>query len=122
MSSNAQKINFGVKSNLAGSNQAKDRDHNIPKRLPVSIVSVDKTNSIITVKFETQNTPFSLPQVTIPLTGPEYIRYPLQKGDKGFVTSTDANMGGISGLGPNGPANFSQPTNLASLIFTLAGN
>ena len=124
MASNAQKINFGIRDKLTGSGQSKDRDHNIPKQLPVSIKKIgdDGTNAILTLKFETQNMPFSLPEVTIPVTGPEYIRYPWQEGDKGFVTAADANMGGISALGPSGPANFSQPFNLSSLVFTPAGS
>jgi hypothetical protein len=124
MASNAQKVNFGVRDKLTGSTQSRDRDHNIPKQLPVSIKKVgdDGTNGILTLKFETQNTPYNLPEVTIPVTGPEYIRYPWQVGDKGFVTAADLNMGGISALGANGPANFSQAFNLSSLVFTPAGS
>ncbi len=132
MASTSQKLNYSVTDNQTARDQARGRVHNVPKRLPVSVVSIDKTNSIITLKFETDGLPYTLPNVTVPLTGPEYIRYPIKPqmmmqgqttpGDFGFVTSADTNIGNMSGLGPSAPANFTQPTNLASLIFTLMGN
>ena len=152
MASTSQKINYSVTDNQTAKDQGKGRVHNVPKRLPVSVVSIDPTNTIITLKFETDGLPFTLPNVTVPLTGPEYIRYPIKPpmmmqggqggggsgggsggsgssqqgqmmpGDFGFVTSADTNIGNMSGLGPSTPANFTQPTNLASLIFTLMGN
>lgn len=132
MASTSQKINFGVADNKVGLLQALGNIHNIPKRLPVSVVDIDKTNSIMTLKFETDGLPFTLPNITVPLSGPEYIRYPIKKqsqeqgqtkpGDFGFVTSADTNIGNMSGLGPKTPANFTLPTNLSPLIFTLMGN
>ena len=154
MASTSQKLNYSVTDNQTAKDQGKGRVHNVPKRLPVSVVSIDPTNTIITLKFETDGLPFTLPNVTVPLTGPEYIRYPIKPpmmmhggqgggtggsggsgggsgssqqgqmmpGDFGFVTSADTNIGNMSGLGPSTPANFTQPTNLASLIFTLMGN
>src|ERR1019366_1413731 len=128
MSSNAQKINAGVTDSQSANRQARDHVHNVPKELPTSIVKIDKTNSIMTLKFEMANTPWTLPNITVPLSGPEYIRYPMkeasgqQPGDLGFVTAGAANIGNISGLGPNTPANFSLPTNLSPLVFTPIGN
>ena len=71
--------------------------------------------SIVTVKFEV-NSVQSLPQVTVPMFGPEYIRYPTQVGDKGVVLPIDVYLGGISGLG-GGVATMAIPGNLSSLIF-----
>jgi hypothetical protein len=145
MASTAQKLNIGVTDNTTASRQGASHVHNVPKRLPVSVVSIDKTNSIITLKFETDGTPYTLPNVTVPLSGPEYIRYPIKPqmmqqgdqggggsggqgqgqmmpGDFGFVTSADSNIGNMSGLGPSTPANFTLPANLSPLIFTLMGN
>jgi hypothetical protein len=89
------------------------------KGLPCSVVSV--AGAIVTVKFEVQNIPFTLPQVTIPLFGPEYVRYPIQKGDKGTVIPFDAYLGGMSGLG-GGVADLTQRANLSSLVFLPIGN
>ncbi len=132
MASTSQKLNYSVTDNKVARDQAAGRVHDVSKRLPVSVVSIDKTNSIITLKFETDGLPYTLPNVTVPLSGPEYIRYPIkpqmmmqgmtQPGDFGFVTSADTNIGNMSALGPSTPANFTLPANLAPLIFTLMGN
>jgi hypothetical protein len=39
---------------------------------------------MVTVSFELHDTPYVFPNVTIPLFGPQYIRYPMQPGDKGL--------------------------------------
>ncbi|WP_440867841.1 hypothetical protein [Symbiopectobacterium purcellii] len=41
------------------------------------------------MSFELRDTPYVFPQVTIPLFGPQYIRYPKQPGDKGIVIPAD---------------------------------
>jgi hypothetical protein len=89
------------------------------KGLPCSVVKV--SGAIVTVKFEVQNIPFTLPQVTIPLFGPEYIRYPIQQGDKGVVVPFDAYLGGVSGLG-GGVADLTPRANLSALVFLPIGN
>ena len=88
------------------------------KGLPCSVVSV--SGAIVTVKFEI-NSAFTLPNVTMPLFGPEYIRYPIQKGDKGTVVPFDAYLGGMSGLG-GGVADLTQRANLSTLVFLPIGN
>lgn len=87
--------------------------------MPCSVVSVE--GAIITVKFEIQDAVLTLPNVTVPLFGPEYIRYPIQKGDKGVVFSCDAYIGGMSGQG-GGVAGLTQPSNLSALVFFPIGN
>lgn len=127
----AQKFNVQDRDSTAAKERAAGGDQSVPKRLPTSVVKIDKSNTIMTLKFETQQTPLGpwvLPDITMPLSGPEYIRYPIKAadgqnpGDKGFVTAADANLGNISGLGPNTPANFTYPGNLSPLVFTLMGN
>lgn len=86
--------------------------------LPASVTAV--SGSIVTVKFEL-NTPFTLPSVTVPLAGAEYIRMPTQVGDKGFVVPANARLGGVSGLG-GGTADLSTPGNLSALVFFPIGN
>ena len=89
------------------------------KSLPASVVSV--VNSIVTVKFEL-TTGFTLPQITIPLFGPEYIRYPIQAGCKGVVLAMDASIGGMSGLGNVSAPNLAAPANLQALVFLPIAN
>ena len=87
---------------------------------PASVVSV--AGAIVTVRFEFgQTVPANIPQVTIPLFGPEYIRYPIQPGDKGVTFPADAYLGGLSGLG-GGAADLTQQANLSALVFLPFGN
>lgn len=86
--------------------------------MPCSVVSV--AGSIVTVKFEITS-PFTLPNVAVPLFGPEYIRYPIQPGCAGVVFPADARLGGVSGLGI-GIADLSTPANLSALVFFPIGN
>ncbi len=93
------------------------------KSLPASVVSV-VSSGIVNVKFEianTVNSPYTLPNVTVPLMGPEYVRYPIQPGCKGYVTSADAYLGGMSGLG-GGVADLALRGNLSALVFVPFGN
>jgi len=131
MANNAQKLNYGVNDARTANKQSAGRIQDYPKDLPASVVSIDKTNTIMTLKFETQGTalgPWTLPNVTMPLLGSEYIRFPIkpasgqQPGDKGVLTSASANLGNISGLGASTPANFTYPGNLAPLVFMPTGN
>lgn len=90
------------------------------KSLPASVVSRD--GAIVTVKFELASTvPFTLPNVTVPLIGSEFIRLPINKGVMGFVISADVYLGGVSGLG-GGTADLSTPSNLGALVFVPIGN
>lgn len=98
--------------------KAADAIQQTGRSLPATVVKAK--GSIVTVKFEV-NSVFTLPNVTIPLFGPEYIRYPIQPGDKGFVVAADAYLGGMSGLG-GGTADLSQLANLAALVFFPIGN
>lgn len=113
MSHNSQKLPFTQSFDKAASRKVLEAIQILGKALPASVVSVD--GSIVTVKFEVKSD-FTLPQVTIPMFGPEYIRYPTQVGDLGVVFPADVYIAGISGLG-DGTADLSLPGNLAALIF-----
>ncbi|HEY4153502.1 MAG TPA: hypothetical protein VGM38_09295 [Pseudolysinimonas sp.] len=119
MPSNSQKVPLVLSLNQAMSRASESRVQQIGKCLPCSVVSVD--GAMITVKFEINADPLSLPQVKMPLFGPEYVRYPIQAGDKGFAISADAYLGQMSGLG-SGTADFSQQPNLSTLAFMPCGN
>ena len=88
------------------------------KSLPCSVVSVK--GAMITVKFEVTS-PYTLPQITVPLAGAEYIRYPIKAGDKGFVVSADASLSDMSGQGGN-TSSLILHGNLSALVFVPFGN
>lgn len=115
---NSQKTHL-VKS-LSGfaAKKAADAIAVLGKALPASVVSVD--GSIVTVRFEIQSG-FTLPDVTCPLAGAEYVRYPIQPGCPGVVFPADARLGGVTGLG-GGTATLVRPANLAALTFFPLGN
>jgi hypothetical protein len=90
--------------------------------LPASVVS--RTGGIVTVKFEiatTPNSPYTLPNIKVPLVGAEFARAPIGAGTKGFVITADAYLGGMSGLG-GGVADLSPRGNLSMLVWTPIGN
>jgi hypothetical protein len=118
MSDNSQKTPVSDTLNEFSRRKAADAIQQTGRSLPATVVKVK--GSIVTVKFEV-NSVFTLPNVTIPLFGPEYIRYPIQPGDKGFVVAADAYLGGMSGLG-GGTADLTQLANLTTLVFFPIGN
>lgn len=87
--------------------------------LPCSVVTV--AGAIVTVAFEVNSDVFTLPQVTCPVAESEYAILPIQVGDKGYVTSASARLGGVSGLG-SGLAPLVAPSNLGGLVFVPVGN
>lgn len=90
------------------------------KSLPASVIAVDPTSTVVTVKFEVK-TNLQIPMVQCPIGFPEYVRFPIKNGDKGFVVAVDAYMGGMSGLG-GGLATLAQQPNLATLVWFPCGN
>jgi hypothetical protein len=126
MSDNALKTPFHRSLDLHSVNTYLELDNLKGMSLPASVVSVEESNTIVRVKFEvntqvgTQQL-LQLPEVTCPVFGPQYLRYPIQVGDQGVCLSATAYLGGVSGLGP-GPATLAQPGNLGALVFFPVGN
>lgn len=87
--------------------------------LPCHVLS--RACGIVTVAFDVSSGGFTLPQVTCPIAESEYVLLPIQPGDKGFVTSASARLGGVSGLGA-GLAPLVTPSNLGGLVFVPVGN
>lgn len=87
-------------------------------QLPCSVVSVDPTEGLVTVKFRVQNTPFAIPDITIPVLGWEYIRYPIQVGDSGVTVSCDVDITAISGQGSTDP-DLSNAGNLTQVLMFM---
>ena len=119
--SNAQKTPFVESLNRFTELKIEQQQILLSRALPASVVSVQ--GAIVTIKFEIDNsqTGYTFPQIAIPLFGPEYIRYPVQVGDKGFTIPADVSLRAISGLG-TGNANLSRMFNLTPLVFLPIGN
>lgn len=114
-----QKLNFGLNMNRFTESKLSEAFQAAGKILPASIVK--QKGKMVTVAFELRDTPYVFPQVTIPLFGPQYIRYPMQPGDKGIVIPGDTYLGGVSGQG-GGVADLTPPANLSALVFLPISN
>lgn len=95
-------------------NRAKQAIKATGRALPCSVVSV--SGSFVTVKFEINSAPFTLPNITIPKVESQWIRSPTQVGEYGITIPADAAIGFISGQG-GGVATLAQPGNLAALLY-----
>jgi hypothetical protein len=114
-----KKLNFGRNMNSFTENKIADAMQMAGKILPAEIVS--QSGKMVTVSFLLRDIPYTLPHVTIPLFGPQYIRYPMQPGDRGIVIPADTYLGGVSGLG-GGTADLTPPANLGALVFLPISN
>ncbi|MDM3377212.1 hypothetical protein OGV37_20375 [Citrobacter sp. Cb010] len=114
-----QKLNFGDRMNRFAERKVEVALQKAGKVLPASVVK--QSGKMVTVAFELRDIPYVLPQVTIPLFGPQYIRYPMQAGDKGIVIPADTYLGGVSGQG-GGIADLTPPANLSALVFLPISN
>nr|WP_109212691.1 hypothetical protein [Klebsiella michiganensis] len=109
-----QRLNFAKSMNNFAEEKIAEAMQLVGKVLPATIVK--QSGKMVTVSFSLTNIPFTLPQVTIPLFGPQYVRYPMQPGDRGIVIPADTYIGGMSGLG-GGVADLTQPANLSALVY-----
>lgn len=121
MADNAQKTPLVESLNRFVDDKQASHEQLMGKRLPASVVSIDETGTIVTVKFEIQSDVITIPNVTCPLAGTEWTRLPIQAGTKGYVVPADLYMGGMSGLG-GGVASFDQLPNLSNAVFLPVGN
>lgn len=119
MSNIDQKIPFSLSINNFAARKVASALQLTGKALPCYVVSV--SGSIVTVAFDVIVKNITLPQVTVPMFGGEYIRYPTQPGDKGFVIPADTSLRNVSGLGTGTP-DLSDPGNLTALVFMPVGN
>lgn len=119
MASNAQKVPFQSALNRFAEKKVQQAIQSLGKALPCSVTAVN--GQIVTVKFEVESAPFTLPEITIPVLTFEYIRYPIQVGDKGMTVPADVRLGGISGLG-SGNAPLVGSANLTMLVFMPVAN
>lgn len=118
---NAQKTPIQRSLNVVAERRAAEAIALLGKALPCSVSAIPFAGlPVVTVKFEVQ-TGLTLPKVTVPVAGFEYMRYPIQVGCKGLVFPADAYLGGMTGLG-GGTADLSTPANLSALVFFPLGN
>lgn len=120
MASNAQKTPIARTLEQWGQRKARAAIDLLGQSLPCSVASVI-SSGIVTVKFELTNVPFTLPQITVPIAFPEYVRLPIQQGMKGAVMAFDAYLGGMTGLG-GGTADLTPRPNLSNLAFVPLGS
>lgn len=119
---NAQKTHLARSLNQFADKKVGQAIQILGKSLPCSVSAIPTAGvPIVTVKFEVNAAPWTLPNVTVPMFGPEYLRYPIQVGCKGVVFPVDAYVGGVSGLG-GGTADLSQRGNLSTLVFFPIAN
>lgn len=88
------------------------------RAMPCTVLEV--SGAIVTVNFDVSG--LTLPNVTMPLFGPEYVRYPIQPGCLGVVFPVDYYIGGISGLGSSVASDTTLRGNLSTLVFFPIGN
>jgi hypothetical protein len=85
------------------------------RALPCSVVEV--SGSLVTVKFEVQQPPFTLPNVTIPKAEGPWIRSPTQVGDFGEAVPAQTYFGAVTALGTASPASLALQGNLSTLYW-----
>jgi hypothetical protein len=119
MADNYDKLWVQKSANQLAINRATQAIQKLGRALPCHVVAVN--GSIVTIAFEVNAAPQSLPNITIPKAESPWIRMPTQVGDKGVTMPADAYLGGVSGLG-GGVATLTQRANLTALVFVPVSN
>jgi hypothetical protein len=119
MADNFAKLWLQKSQNQLAINRAAQEIQKQGHALPCRVVAVN--GAIVTVEFEVDTAPWTLPQITIPKAESPWIRMPTQMGDKGVTMPADVYLGGISGLG-GGTADMRKRGNLSALVFVPVSN
>jgi hypothetical protein len=121
MADNAFKTPFVNTLDLFDRRRLGDAFQKYGQMLPVKVTKII-SSGICEVAFQINDPVFTtLPPATVPLLGPEYIRYPTQVGDVGYVTASNVDLAPTAGFS-TGMANLNQPFNLESLVFVPIAN
>lgn len=99
--------------NEGATRRAQQMVQRLGRALPCRVTAI--SGALVTVSFEMDSAPYTLPQITIPKAESNWIRMPTQVGDLGVTMPADVYLDGITGQG--GTANLTQPGNLAALVF-----
>lgn len=105
---------FGASLNQIGIARASEAIQKLGKALPCKVTAV--SGSFVTVSFEVNTAPWTLPSITIPKAEGPWIRSPTQPGDYGLTLPGDAYINAISGQG-GGTPDLTPPGNLAALVW-----
>jgi hypothetical protein len=119
MADNFSKLWLQKSQNRLAINRAAQEIRRQGRALPCRVTAV--TGAIVTVEFEMDTSPWTLPPITIPKAESPWIRMPTQIDDLGMTLPADVYLGGISGLG-KGIANFLRRGNLSALVFVPVSN
>lgn len=60
--------------------------------VPCTVKGVDDTDGFVTVQIDVQNFQMNPFEVVLPVIGWQYIRFPIQKGDRGITTLCDVSL------------------------------
>lgn len=99
--------------NAFAQQRAMDEIQQTGKALPGHVIAVSA--NFVTINFDVVGGTFGQP--TIPIFGPEYIRYPIKVGDKGYAMAADATLSQISGQGTATADITYQRGNLSNLVW-----
>lgn len=119
MAENYDKLWLQKTSNQLAVTRAQQAIKSLGRALPCRVIAV--SGAVVTVAFEVNAAPWTLPNITIPKAESNWVRMPTQVGDKGYTAPADAYLGGVSGLG-GGVATMLQRGNMTSLVFTPISN
>jgi hypothetical protein len=119
MADNFSKLWLQPNQNELAIRRAKQQILRQGRALPCRVTAV--SGAIVTVEFEVDTSPWTLPPVTIPKAESPWIRMPTQVDDLGYTVPADAYLGGISGLG-GGTATLTRVHNLGALVFVPVSN
>lgn len=101
--------------------QAQHAIDQLGKRWPCTVSKVI-SSGIVEVNFEVAGAPFVPSRQLMPIAYSEYVRYPIQVGDKGYCGAADLRLGQMSGLGGGVPQVGDRPGNLTPLMFYWLGS
>lgn len=117
--SDALKQSFQKTLGQLHASQMRGYDELCGKSLPCHVVAI--SGSIVTIQFDILPGRISFPQIAIPVFGSEYVRLPIQVGDKGVTIPASVSLRGVTGLG-TGLADMSTPPSLTALFFMPMAN
>jgi len=117
--SDALKLSLQQSLGMLNQAQMQGFDELSGKSLPCHVVAI--SGSIVTIQFDMLPGRISFPQITIPVFGSEYVRLPIQEGDKGVTVPASVSLRGVTGLG-TGLADMTAPPSLTALFFMPMAN
>ena len=113
------KLWFKKNSNELAIRRAVELMENLGFALPCKVTAV--SGQMVTVKWEMDTSPWTLPPVTIPCAGQSPWNYrPTQVGDTGITVPASVLLGQIIGTSQTA-AKFTPPGNLSALVFVPVG-